>query len=111
MNSAVGAIPSAFDCFLVNRGLKTLPLRMRAHCENAMAIATFLEAHPKIRKVVYPGLVSHPHHEIAKKQTPGGFSGMVTAYIKSDKPEAATKFVKSLKIFILAESLGGNLNP
>ena len=81
---------------------------MKAHSENAMAVAKFMESHPKVRKVLYPGLPSHPNHELAKKQTPKGFSGMVTVYLKENDTEVSTKFVKSLKIFILAESLGGN---
>eukprot|EP00056_Hartaetosiga_gracilis_P019873 m.16453 g.16453 ORF g.16453 m.16453 type:complete len:498 (+) comp8002_c0_seq1:55-1548(+) len=101
---AAGAVPSPFDCYLVNRGLKTLHLRMEAHSKNAMAVASFLEAHPKVRSVNYPGLKSHPHHEIATRQCTG-FSGMVTFRIKGGLEESK-KFLQSCKVFTLAESLG-----
>lgn len=81
---------------------------MEAHSKNGLAVAEFLESHPKIRKVLYPGLPSHPQHQISLKQTPKGSSGMVTVYLKSSDPEAAKKFVSLLRLFILAESLGGN---
>ena len=97
-----GAILSPFDCFLVLRGIKTLAVRMKQHQENAMKIAGYLEAHPKVEIVNYPGLKSHPQHELAKKQM-SGFSGMLSFKIKGD----AKKFLKNLKIFLLAESLGG----
>nr|XP_039259657.1 cystathionine gamma-lyase-like [Styela clava] len=102
---ATGPTPSAFDCYLVNRGLKTLALRMEKHQENAIAIAKYLEKHPLVEKVKYPGLPSHPQHEIMKKQATG-CSGMVSFWMKTDL-EQSKNFFKNLKIFILAESLGG----
>jgi cystathionine gamma-lyase len=87
------------------RSLKTLGIRMRAHEANAMMVAEFLEKHPKIEKVIYPGLKSHPQHELAKKQM-CGFGGMISVYLKGGlKP--ATKLVENVKVFALAESLGG----
>ena len=103
--NAVGAIPGIFDSWLVLRGIKTLAVRMKKHEENAMKIAEFLEEHPKIKKVNYPGLKSHPQHELAKNQM-SGFSGMVSFEINGQK-ELAKKIVESTKIFQLAESLGG----
>ncbi len=103
--NAVGAIPGPMDCFLVLRGLKTLAVRMEKHASNALEIAKFLESHPKIEKVIYPGLRSHPQHEIAKKQMTG-FGGMVTFLIKGGLEESRN-FLEKLKVFTLAESLGG----
>jgi len=105
LQNGMGAVPSPFDCFLAMRGLKTLHVRMREHEKNAMAIARFLEAHPKIEKVIYPGLPSHPQHEIAKKQM-SGFGGMITIYLKGGLDESRI-FMENLKLFALAESLGG----
>nr|QHX41454.1 cystathionine gamma-lyase-like protein [Halisarca dujardinii] len=102
---AVGAVPSPFDCYMVNRGLKTLHVRMRMHQENAMAVAKFLETSPHVVKVLYPGLPSHPTHEVAKRQCKG-YSGMVSFVLKGDLSNV-TKFSQSTKVFILAESLGG----
>jgi cystathionine beta-lyase/cystathionine gamma-synthase len=102
--NAVGAVPGPMDCFLTLRGTKTLALRMDKHCENAFAIAKFLSKHPKIKKVYYPGLKSHPGHAIAKKQMKG-FGGMVSAEIKGDIRKTK-KVVASTKLFALAESLG-----
>lgn len=102
---AVGAVPSPFDCYLVNRGMKTLHLRMRAHSENGMGVAKYLEANPRIESVLYPGLPSHPQHEIHLKQTKG-MSGMVSFYLKGGIEESRT-FLSALKVFTLAESLGG----
>jgi cystathionine beta-lyase/cystathionine gamma-synthase len=79
--TGVGAVPSPFDCYMTNRGMKTLHIRMERHASNAMAVAEVLEAHPFVEKVLYPGLPSHPQHEIAKKQCTG-FGGMITFYIK-----------------------------
>uniref|UniRef100_A0A158R612 cystathionine gamma-lyase n=1 Tax=Syphacia muris TaxID=451379 RepID=A0A158R612_9BILA len=100
-----GAVPSSFDCFLVNRGIKTLHVRMRQHMENALKVARFLEAHELVEKVLYPELESHPQHTLHKKQTKG-MSGMVSFFIKGGIEESR-EFLASLKIFTLAESLGG----
>ncbi|KJH50531.1 putative cystathionine beta-lyase, partial [Dictyocaulus viviparus] len=102
---AVGAIPSPFDCFLVNRGLKTLHLRMRAHYENALGVAQYLENNERVESVLYPALPSHPQHKIHKQQTKG-MSGMMSFYLKGGLEESRI-FLSSLKIFTLAESLGG----
>jgi cystathionine gamma-lyase len=102
---AAGAVPSPFDCFLVLRGIKTLHLRMERHQENAMAAAKFLSSHEKVEKVLYPGLPSHPQHDLAKRQM-RGFGGMVTVWLKGDIKEGRV-FMENLKIFALAESLGG----
>ncbi|KAI6242704.1 Gamma-cystathionase [Aphelenchoides fujianensis] len=105
MQLAVGAIPSPFDCYLVNRGAKTLHLRMKAHMENGMAVAKWLEANPRVERVLYPELESHPQHKIHKKQATG-MSGMISFYIRGGLDEAQD-FLAALKIFTLAESLGG----
>lgn len=105
LQNGMGAIPSPFDCFLAMRGLKTLALRMKEHERNAMAVAKFLEKHPKVEKVIYPGLPSHPGHEIAKKQQTG-FGGMITILLKGGL-EQSRQFLETLKIFAVAESLGG----
>ena len=105
LQNAVGAVPGPFDCFLVLRGIKTLAIRMERHAENAMKIAQFLENHPKVRRVIYPGLRSHPQHELARKQM-AGFGGIITFSIKGGL-EAARRFLERVKIFSLAESLGG----
>ncbi|CAD5111307.1 DgyrCDS625 [Dimorphilus gyrociliatus] len=102
---AAGAVPSPFDCYLVNRGLKTLAVRLKQHQHNALTLAKHLEGHPKIEKVIHPGLPSHPQHDLAVKQQ-RGFSGMLTIYVKGGLKEAST-FLSSLKVFTLAESLGG----
>ena len=105
LQNATGAVPSPFDSFLVLRGLKTLHLRMRAHCENAQAIAEMLSAHSAVEKVIYPGLASHPQHELAKRQM-DGFGGMVTILIKGGLSESR-RFLERCRVFALAESLGG----
>ena len=105
LQNAVGGIQGPFDSFLALRGLKTLALRMERHCGNAEAVARFLEAHPKIERVYYPGLESHPQHAIARRQM-RGFGGMVTAVIGGGL-EAARRFLERVEIFALAESLGG----
>lgn len=105
LQNAIGAVPSPFDCFLVNRGLKTLAVRMRAHQTSGLAVAKFLETHPLVTKVIHPGLKSHPQYDLARKQM-RGFSGMTTFYMKGGIGES-TKFLQSLKVFALAESLGG----
>ncbi|WP_281018688.1 MULTISPECIES: PLP-dependent aspartate aminotransferase family protein [unclassified Minwuia] len=105
LQNAVGSILGPFDSFLALRGLKTLALRMRQHCESALTVARHLEAHPKIERVIYPGLESHPQHALAKGQM-DAFGGMITAFIKGDI-EDARKFLERCEIFALAESLGG----
>lgn len=107
MQNALGGIPSPMDCFLVNRGLKTLQVRMERHSHNAMQVAHFLEKHVKVSRVVYPGLESHPQHDLAKRQTPRGFSGMISFNVRSDDVKAASKVVSQCHLFKLAESLGG----
>jgi cystathionine gamma-lyase len=106
LQNSVGAVPSPMDCFLVLRGLKTLHVRMERHGQNALKIAQFLEKHPKIEKVIYPGLENHPQHALAKKQMQNGFGGMISFYIKGGLKEAVT-FLEKVRIFRLAESLGG----
>jgi cystathionine beta-lyase/cystathionine gamma-synthase len=103
--NAVGGVPGPFDCWLVMRGIKTLPIRMRAHQENAMAVAHFLEEHSKVERVMYPGLPSHPQHELAKRQM-SGFGGMLS-FIAKGGEQVAREMVAKTKIFTLAESLGG----
>ena len=103
--NAIGAVMGPFDSFLVLRSLKTLSVRMECHCKNAMKIAEFLEQHPAIESVIYPGLASHPQHDIAKKQMPL-FGGMITIIIKGGLSRA-TQFLERTNIFALAESLGG----
>jgi cystathionine gamma-lyase len=103
--NAIGAIPSPFDCFLIMRGIKTLSLRMEKHNQNAMEIANYLNQHPQVKKVIYPGLSTHPQHEIAKKQAKG-FGGIISFEIKGNI-KTAKNFLQQLKIFALAESLGG----
>ena len=105
IQNSTGAISGPFDSFLALRGIKTLAVRMRAHCEQALQIAQWLEAHPKIDRVIYPGLSSHPQHELAKRQMPG-FGGMISAVIKGGLP-VSKRFLERCKIFALAESLGG----
>lgn len=105
LQNGLGAILSPFDSYMVMRGMKTLGLRMQRHGENALAVAEFLEKHPKVQKVVYPGLKSHPQHEIALKQTKRGHGGMVTCYLKGGIEESRV-FLEKLKLFACAESLG-----
>ncbi|MBC3177717.1 cystathionine gamma-synthase [Corynebacterium lujinxingii] len=100
----VGANPSPFDTYLTGRGLKTLAVRMDRHCDNAEAVATYLDAQPQVARVCYPGLESHPGHEVAKKQMTR-FGGMVSVLFQTT--EQAKQFCKSTKLFCLAESLGG----
>lgn len=105
LQNAVGAVASPFDSFLALRGLKTLALRMERHCRNAMAVARWLERHPKIARVYYPGLESHAQHALAKRQM-HQFGGMVTAILKGTLADAR-RFLEHCQIFALAESLGG----
>jgi cystathionine gamma-synthase len=100
-----GAVPSPFDCWLTLRGIETLPYRMRAHCENAMLLARYLFAHPKVEMVHYPGLSIHPGHEIATRQMTG-FSGMLSFQVKGDA-KAAMEVAARCRLFIRATSLGG----
>lgn len=104
---ATGGTLGPLDSFLVLRGIKTLHLRVQRHCENGIKVAEYLNQHPAIDKVYYPGLASHPHFEIAKKQMIGGFGGMVTFTFKTGTLESAKSFLEKLKVFTLAESLGG----
>jgi cystathionine gamma-lyase len=104
-SNAIGPIQSPFDSFLAMRSLKTLAVRMRAHGENALAIAEHFEKHPKLERLIYPGLKSHPQHALAKTQM-SGFGGIVTIVLKGGMPEVR-RFTESLKVFSLAESLGG----
>ena len=102
--NGMGTCASPFDCWLVLRGIETLPVRMRRHEENALAVAAYLQEHPKVKRVFYPGLASHPGHEIARRQMKG-FGGMVSFELKDGA--VAAGFLKNLNIFTLAESLGG----
>jgi cystathionine gamma-lyase len=105
LQNAVGAIQGPFDSFLALRGLKTLALRMERHCASALAIAQWLERYPKVRRVFYPGLASHPQHALAKRQM-RGFGGMISAELDLDL-EATKRFLERCRLFALAESLGG----
>ncbi|EHB16549.1 Cystathionine gamma-lyase [Heterocephalus glaber] len=105
LQNTLGTVPSPLDCYLCLRGLKTLQIRMEKHFQNGMAVARFLESNPRVEKVLYPGLPSHPQHELAKRQCTG-CPGMVTFYIKGSLQHAET-FLQHLKLFTLAESLGG----
>lgn len=104
--NATGIVPSPFDCYLVNRSLKTLSLRMEKHFKSSVDVAKWLEAHPKVEKVLHPALPSHPQHKISLSQT-FGHSGIMSFYIKNATLESSSKFLQTLKIFTLAESLGG----
>jgi cystathionine beta-lyase len=106
IQNASGAILSPFDSWLVIRGIETLPLRIQQHCANAQKIAAYLEQHPAVDKVYYPGLSSHVNHAIASKQAKG-FGGIVSFTLKNDSGQAAVQFVSATKLFLLAESLGG----
>lgn len=105
LQNAIGSIQGPFDSFLALRGLKTLHLRMRAHCANALELAQWLEMHPAIEKVIYPGLPSHPQHELAKRQM-DGFGGLISVYVRGGLP-AARRMMERCQLFGLAESLGG----
>ncbi len=104
IQNASGAVPGPFDCWLALRGTKTLHLRMRAHNENGQRVAEWLEAHPRVIQVHYPGLASHPQHELARRQMQG-FTGMISIDVGSR--ENARRLVESVRVFSLAESLGG----
>jgi cystathionine gamma-synthase len=101
-----GAVPSPFDCWLALRGIETLPCRMRAHCENGMALAQFLSRHPKVETVHYPGLPSHPGHAAARRQMCGGFGGMLSLQVRGGRAEAMGAAARC-RLFIRATSLGG----
>ncbi|HVA54675.1 MAG TPA: cystathionine gamma-synthase, partial [Gammaproteobacteria bacterium] len=105
LQNSVGAVAGPFDSFLALRGLKTLALRMERHCSNALELAGWLEKHPKVGRVVYPGLMSHPQHSLAKRQM-YAFGGMLTIFLKGGEAEAR-RFLERCKLFVLAESLGG----
>lgn len=105
LQNALGGVPGPMDCYLALRGLKTLAVRMEQHCRNAMALARALDGRPGIRRVLYPGLPSHPHHELARSQM-AGFGGMVSLILEGDF-ERTKRFCSALKVFALAESLGG----
>ncbi|HSW63023.1 MAG TPA: PLP-dependent aspartate aminotransferase family protein [Dissulfurispiraceae bacterium] len=102
---SAGAVPGPWDCWLALRGIKTLPLRMRAHQENALHLAEKLEQHPLVSRVIYPGLPGHPQHELAKQQM-SGFSGIISAELVADI-SGTKRFINNLKLFPLAASLGG----
>ena len=104
--NACGATPGPQDCFLVLRGIKTLHLRMKAHCENGKQVAQFLKKHPKIDKIYWPGFVDHPNHDIAKQQM-RGFGGMISITLKDADLQETFRISSSFKVFTLAESLGG----
>ena len=105
LQNSVGSIAGPFDSFLALRGVKTLDVRMQRHCESAMRIAEWLEEHPRVDSVLYPGLPSHPEHELARKQM-AGFGGIVTFFFKGDLDDAR-RFLERCDVFALAESLGG----
>ena len=106
LQNAVGGVPSPFDAFLTLRGIKTLAVRMERHCGNAMHIAAWLEKHPKVARVIYPGLATHPQHRLAARQMNARYGGMVTAVLKGGLA-ASKRFLERCKLFTLAESLGG----
>ena len=105
LQNAIGAVPAPFDCFLALRGIKTLAVRMQRHGENAIRVARWLEQDSRIERVIYPGLPSHPQHELAKKQA-SGFGGMITFFVKGGLEESEC-FLSRVKLAALAESLGG----
>jgi cystathionine gamma-lyase len=105
LQNAVGGVQGPFDSFLALRGLKTLHLRMKAHCANAGELAAWLETHPAIEKVIYPGLKSHPQHALAARQM-DGFGGMISIYVKGGL-DAARRMMERCELFACAESLGG----
>ncbi|HEX4520387.1 MAG TPA: cystathionine gamma-synthase [Gaiellaceae bacterium] len=104
LQKSLGAVPGPFDAWLILRGMKTLALRMERHCENARAVAAFLDEHPAVKRVLYPGLPSHPGHDVARRQM-RDFGGMVSFLVESE--EEAVALAARTKLFLLAESLGG----
>jgi cystathionine gamma-lyase len=105
LHNAIGSIAGPFDSFLVLRGIKTLDLRMQRHCENALELAGWLQGHPKVRQVRYPGLPSHPQHELAKRQM-RGFGGVITFDLATDLA-GSVRFLEGCQLITLGESLGG----
>lgn len=106
LQNAVGAVASPWDSYMILRSLKTLSVRMRQHCDNAQKIAEWLEKQPAIERVIYPGLVNHPQHALAKQQMPAGFGGIITFILRGDQQNARL-FLEKCRLFSLAESLGG----
>ena len=106
LQNSVGGVMGPFDAFLANRGLKTLGLRMKAHCGNALAVARWLEDRAGVEEVIYPGLISHPQHDLAARQMAGGFGGMVSLRLAGDL-ERTKRVLERVEVFTLAESLGG----
>lgn len=106
LHNSIGAVAGPFDSFLALRGVKTLALRMQQHCKSALQIAQWLEQHPHVEKVIYPGLASHPQHELAQRQMHNGFGGMITFFVKGGLTHAK-RMLERCEIFTLAESLGG----
>lgn len=106
IQKSCGAVPGPMDCFLVLRGIKTLHVRMRQHCENGIVIANWLRNHPKVGKVYWPGFTDNPNYEVAKKQM-RGFGGMISFELKDNNVDSAMQVLSSTKLFSLAESLGG----
>ena len=106
LQNALGAVPGPFDSFLTLRGIKTLALRMERHCANGLAVAQFLEQHPAVERVIYPGLASHPQHALARRQMANGYGGIVTAVLRGGL-DAARRMLERCHLFSLAESLGG----
>ncbi|MDY2925514.1 MAG: methionine gamma-lyase [Eubacteriales bacterium] len=105
LKDMTGAVLGPFEAFLIDRGMKTLDIRVQKHCDNAMKVARFLESHPMVERVLYPGLESHPRHELAKKQMHNGFGGIITFELKCSREKSA-EFVNSLKLCTIAVSLG-----
>lgn len=106
LQAMVGGVPSPMDCWLVMRGMRSLAARMRMHCTNAAAVAAYLDAHPKVERVLYPGLPSHPNHKVATSQMHGGFGGMVSLLVRGGEAEAMAVAART-KLFVRATSLGG----
>ena len=106
LQNAIGSVLGPFDSYLALRGVKTLALRMQRHCENALALSAWLERHPKVAKVHYPGLTSHPQHALAKQQMKQGYGGMISIELKGGLAESR-RFLERTQLFALAESLGG----
>ena len=106
LQNAIGSVAGPFDAYLALRGARTLALRMQRHCDNALELAGWLQAHPKVARVHYPGLESHPQHTLAQRQMPRGQGGMVALELRADLA-AAQRLLAATELFTLAESLGG----